>query len=82
MENVLRFVEKWTGVTVTFRGSIIDLWYSEIAQGLWGSGYYSPPYRNWGYDSLYRTASPPGAIRLFAIEQIAWSESTWADEGW
>ena len=29
LENVLRFLEKWGGYTVTYRGSIIDLWYSE-----------------------------------------------------
>ena len=82
LENVLRFLEQWTGHTVTYRGSIIDLWFSEIAQGLWGSSYYSPPYRDWGYDSLYRSSSPPGVLMVFAVEQIHWVESTWAAEGW
>ena len=82
LENVLRFLEDWDGVTVTFRGSIIDLWFSETAAGLWGSGYYVPPYRDWGYDNLYRTTSPPGAPRVFAVEQLSWAQTTWADEGW
>ncbi len=82
LENVLRFLEDWTGKTATYRGSIIDLWFSETASGLWGAGYYSPPYRDWGYDIQYRTAAPPGAPRVFAVEQLLWSETTWAAEGW
>ena len=61
LENVLRFLEKWTGKTVTYRGSIIDLWYSEDADGDWEYGnYYTAPYRDWGYD---QKAAEQGAAR-------------------
>ena len=83
LENVLRFLEKWTGYEVWFRGSIIDIWQSEIADSAWSYGiYYTAPNRNWGYDQMYRTAAPPGMPRVFGIEEIAWAPSTWAAEGW
>ena len=83
LENVLRFLERWSGKTVTFRGSIIDIWFSEIAVGEWQYGhYYTAPNRDWGYDEMFRTAAPPGIPRVFGIEELAWSPSSWEDEGW
>ncbi len=82
LENVLRFLEHWTGVTVTYRGSIVDLWFSDKATGDWNSTYYSPPLRDWGYHDIYRTAAPPGVPRVYAVEDLTWEERTWAQEGW
>jgi hypothetical protein len=83
LENVLRFLEKWSGQTVSFRGSIIDIWYSEIADSEWSYGsYYTAPNRDWGYDEIYRTAAPPGIPRVFGIEEIAWRRSSWDEQGW
>lgn len=80
LENVLRFLEAWSGKTAKFRGSIIDLWYAELDTEKWGSGYYSPPKRNWGYDTIYRTLSPPGMTRVYGMEEIEWVRSTWSAE--
>jgi len=83
LENVLRFLENWSGKTVTYRGSIIDLWFSQIADGPWEYGdYYTAPNRNWGYDPIYLTEAPPGVPRVFGLEQLAWDESTWEAEDW
>lgn len=83
IENVLRFLENWTGKTCYYRGSIIDLWYSEIATGAWSYGsYYTAPTRNWGYDNMYRSRTPPGMTRVFGLEEITWQESSWAEVGW
>lgn len=77
LENVLRFQENWSGRTVTFRGSIIDLWYAEEVTGPWEYGnYYTAPNRNWGFDTMYRRQAPPGIPRVFGIEQISWEETT------
>ncbi|MFH0907250.1 MAG: hypothetical protein V1929_00605 [bacterium] len=79
LENVMRFLEKWDEKTVTYRGSVIDLWYSEIATGSWvyGSPIYEAPTRNYGYDTIYRTLVPPGMTHVFGLEEIQWSEGTW-----
>jgi hypothetical protein len=90
LENVLRFLENWSSRTVKFRGSIIDLWTSEIATGDWyyGDGApdglfrYQAPNRDWGYDDMYRFETPPGMTRVFGMEELEWSRSTWAREGW
>lgn len=82
LENVLRFQENWSGKKVTFRGSIIDLWYAEIARGEWEYGdYYTAPQRDWGYDNIYRMQAPPGMTRVFGVEEIFWTRTTWAAEG-
>jgi hypothetical protein len=83
LENVLRFQEKWSGETVTFRGSIIDIWRSETANSPWHYGsYYTALNRDWGYDELYRTGAPPGIPRLFGLKELAWERSTFEAEGW
>lgn len=38
LENVLRFLERWSGQTALYRGSIICLWSSEEATGRWYYG--------------------------------------------
>jgi hypothetical protein len=52
LENLPRFLEKWTGKTLKIRGSMVDLWESEQATGKWGYGsYYTAPNRDWGFDT-------------------------------
>jgi hypothetical protein len=87
LENALRFLEDWQpgGKTATYRGSIIDLWFSKIATNNWyyaigpdGIFRYTAPNRNWGYDNIYRTLTPPGMTRVFGIEELGWQRTTWA----
>ncbi len=77
VENLPRFLEKWSGVTLTFRGSIIDLWFSRQATGIWNYGsYYTAPNRNWGFDTdLLDPANwPPGTPRVHIIERGNWRQ--------
>lgn len=84
LENVIRFLEGWSGKTVNYSGAIIDLWYSEAVTNCWSysAGYYTAPTRNWSYDEIYRTQVPPGMTHVFGLEEITWTETTWANEGW
>jgi hypothetical protein len=80
LENDIRFLEDWTGQTLTYRGSIIDLWHSMQATAAWrccGSSagqYYNPPIRNWGYDTLFDGIAPPGTPRGVLILKGPWSQ--------
>ena len=77
LENVLRFLEKWDNKTMTFRGSIVDLWNSEQAIGSWRrEGYYTPPNRNWQFDTdlLDPTNLPPATPKLNILNKTSWSE--------
>ncbi len=73
VENVYRYLENWSGRTHLFRGSLICLWQARVADSDWG-GHYSPPNRDWGYDDMYTTTSPPGMIRVFGLEELEWSQ--------
>ncbi|MBD3402317.1 hypothetical protein GF420_05435 [candidate division GN15 bacterium] len=50
-ENLPRFLEVWSGRDFNWSGSAVNLWYSEQADGDWSGSYYSPPNRNWSYDT-------------------------------
>ena len=76
VENVLRFMEKWSGRTLTYRGSIIDLWYSEQATGDWryGSPVYQAPSRDWSFDTDFLTVAnlPPFTPRAYTVRVSDW----------
>ena len=62
LENFPRFLERWTGRSLTFRGSLVSLSFAQQATGLWGGAYYSPPIRDWEFDTRFDDPAnmPPG----------------------
>ena len=81
LENLIRFLENWSGDTFTYNGSIIALWHSDQATGDWrccgnsGTNYYNPPNRVWGYDTLFNTTVPPGTPRGILTLKGRWSQA-------
>jgi hypothetical protein len=76
-ENLFRFLENWSGRSVNYRGSVIDLWYSQHALKPWSYGtYYTAPARNWGFDiDLLEPGNwPPGTPRVHTIQRGAWRQ--------
>ncbi len=82
LENDIRFLEDWSSKTLTYRGSIIDLWHSQQATAPWRCCvsssnpyyYYSPPNRNWGYDTLFSTTPPPGTPMGVIMMKGQWTQ--------
>ncbi len=77
LENNFRFLEKWSTQSVTYRGSIIDLWFSRYATGPWSYGvFYTAPQRNWAYDTdLTNPANwPPGTPRVQTVQRGTWRQ--------
>ena len=79
VENFPRFLEDWTGYTLTYNGSMVCMFYSSIATGLWkgiGSTYdiYNPPDRNWAWDQnfQYRDKLPPATPCLTVLVRANW----------
>jgi len=76
VENVMRFLERWSGDTFTYLGSIIDLWNSELATGAWiyGNPIYTAPSRNWAFDADFLDPAnlPPGTPNVYTIRVIGW----------
>jgi len=75
VENYFRFLENWSGVEFTFNGSIIQLWESQKAIGLWryGNPVYEAPIRIWSWDSMLGGMNPPpGTPRVVEITRTQW----------
>ncbi|MBX7245390.1 MAG: hypothetical protein K1X53_07815 [Candidatus Sumerlaeaceae bacterium] len=64
--NVIRYLENWSSKTHTFLGSIIVLFQSTQATRRYNNsaGYYSPPTRNWSWDSSFKNAIPPKVMPI------------------
>ena len=79
VENVMRFLERWSGDTYKYRGSIIDLWNSENATGDWiyGNPNYTAPSRDWAFDTDFLDPAnlPPGTPKVYTIRVIGWERS-------
>ena len=79
-ENFPRFLENWSGVTFTYNGSMVVMYPSQTALGLWQGtgatiGIYSPPNRNWAFDTKFRnpTNLPPGTPSVRVLIRGAWA---------
>jgi Tfp pilus assembly protein PilX len=75
-ENLPRFLEKWDAVKFTWQGSMINLWNSQQAVGDWNGTYYSPPIRDWAYDTDLDDPSklPPETPMLRIFQRTGWKQ--------
>jgi hypothetical protein len=80
VENFPRFLEDWNNVTLTYNGSMVVMYPSQIAKGLWqgtGSsiGIYNPPIRDWAFDLNFRDPAkiPPGTPSVRVLIRGAWA---------
>ena len=54
LNNYPRFLEIWSGRTATLNGSLVSLWFAQVAQGPFACcQYYSPPNRDWNFDQRF-----------------------------
>jgi hypothetical protein len=76
-ENLPRFLEDWTGKTMTWKGSAVCLWPATQATGFWGGTYYTPPTRSWWYDmDLDNPANlPPGTPMAQVFQRLGWQQT-------
>jgi hypothetical protein len=79
VENFPRFLEDWTGYTLTYNGSMVAMYYSRIATGAWTGigdppGIYNPPNRNWSLDQNYQYSDklPPATPSLTVLVRSNW----------
>jgi hypothetical protein len=78
LENFPRFLENWSGRTLTYRGSLVSLFQSQFSLGQWnniiGGAYYSPPNRDWRFEMRFRDPRnlPPGTPRVGTVIQTAY----------
>ena len=79
VENFPRFLENWSGKTITYNGSMVVLYRSLHATGPWkgtGSlfGIYDAPNRDWGFDLNFRDPAklPPLCPSVRALIRGQW----------
>ena len=80
VENFPRFLEDWNNVNFTYNGSMVVMFPSQIATGLWQGtgdsiGIYNPPIRDWAFDENFRdpTKLPPGTPSVRVLIRGAWA---------
>ncbi len=77
VENFPRFLEDWSGgVVFTYNGSMVVMYYSQIATAPWGgSDVYSPPTRRWSFDFNFMDATklPPCTPSLLTTIRASWA---------
>ncbi len=77
MENFPRFLENWGAANIfTYNGSMIKMYPSQYATGIWGQGnIYNPPARNWAYDINFDdpTKLPPLTPSFPTITRSQWT---------
>lgn len=77
VENYPRFLEKWTGRTFTYNGSMVVLFNSRYATNGWkyGGSIYEAPTRRWAFDLnfLDETKLPPGTPQLTTMVRGSWA---------
>jgi len=75
--NFPRFLENWSSKTVTIRGSMVCLFESRVASEPYSSACYSPPTRNWGFNTLFRDGTyPPGTPKVISYRRIDYGDLT------
>jgi hypothetical protein len=75
-ENLPRFLENWSGKNFNWAGSMVNLWTSEQAIGSWNGTYYSPPNRNWAYDTALDDPAnlPPQSPVVRVFQRVGWKQ--------
>jgi hypothetical protein len=86
VENFPRFLEDWGSRTLQYRGSMVSLFESEIADERWsyGGSIYKAPRREWGFHKLFGEGTyPPGTPNTRDFRRINYRDLTpteWAVE--
>jgi type II secretory pathway pseudopilin PulG len=76
VHNFLRYIEDWGGATLSYRGSLVSLYYSQYATGTFKccTMVYNPPNRNYYFDTAFLdpTKLPPGTPMLQDVVNLTY----------
>jgi type II secretory pathway pseudopilin PulG len=76
VHNFLRYLETWGGATLYYRGSLVSLYYSQYATGIFKccNLVYSPPNRNYYFDTAFLDPAklPPGTPMLQDVVNLTY----------
>lgn len=80
LHNFLRLVERWSGQTLNYKGSLVSMYYATYATGLHKNGggvLYEPPARNYIFDPLFAQPQnlPPGTPMFRDIDNLSYRQN-------
>jgi hypothetical protein len=75
LHNYPRFHENWSGDNLNYKGSFVSLGAPLQASGTWSQTVYSPPVRNWDYDTDFNDVAnlPPLTPNMVYLRQRVFS---------
>ncbi len=83
LENFPRFLEHWydsggNRLTLHYRGSLVSPFTSQKTTGTWNGIYYSPPARDWHFDTEFQNPAllPPGTPSVGFVIRTAMREAS------
>ncbi|HEY0368865.1 MAG TPA: hypothetical protein VGC85_04665 [Chthoniobacterales bacterium] len=72
-ENFPRLLEDWSAATLTYYGSMVELFRSQQSNGEWGKqNVYFAPTRRWYFDTSFKVRPPPGSLMLYSYAKGRW----------
>lgn len=76
-ENFPRFLEDWDNTTVTYYGSMVELYPSKQFNTRWketgtGNNVYNAPLRRWYFDTNFYSNPPPGSLQIISYNKGRW----------
>jgi hypothetical protein len=78
VHNFLRFLESWGGQKLNYRGSMVSLYYSAYATGVFKccTTVYSPPTRGYAFDIEFQALDhlPPGTPRFEDVVNLGFRQ--------
>ena len=79
LHNFLRFLEDWSGDTLSYKGSMVSLYYSTYSTGTFkccNYMVYQPPTRNYFFDPLFTKPAnlPPGTPMFRDIDNLSYRQ--------
>jgi hypothetical protein len=78
VHNFLRYLENWGGSTSNYMGSMVSLYYSQYATGVFKccNTVYSPPRRQYAFDQdfLDLTKLPPGTPKFRDVVDVGFQQ--------
>ncbi len=83
LENFPRFLEHWydaagNRMTLHYRGALVSPFTSQKTTGTWNGLYYTPPARNWYFDTDFQNPEllPPGTPNVGYVIRTAMREAS------
>ncbi|HKM47167.1 MAG TPA: hypothetical protein VJX69_06245 [Terriglobales bacterium] len=78
VHNFLRFLEDWSGITASYKGSLVSLYYSTYNTGFYkyGNVVYDAPNRNYYFDLDFTSPGglPPGTPLFRDVETLGYRQ--------